>query len=223
MMDTVNVLLLSHPGSAAELAQINEINPACVKISSAEGPRTMDASIAILSWRWDMLKGSSLDEMRSVTSPKVVRFIERARALGFQWAWCDYTTVPQFAEDKDELMRHIQSSRTLYQRCTVIVVDVVEVWPGLSVPSLDFQTRLWIAAEKVRARDAAEKVRAHLPIPCASSFASPPVTPTHRRQSAVLTNPNVTLATYVQLTRLTHMSIALLIEAPWSPETGCAP
>ncbi|KAJ1623431.1 hypothetical protein T492DRAFT_1054931 [Pavlovales sp. CCMP2436] len=186
MMDTVNVLLLSHPGSAEELAAIHELNPACVKISSADGPRTMNCSIAILSWRWDVLKGSSLDEMRGVVSPKVVHFIKLARKLGFKWAWCDYATVPQFAEDRNELMRHIQSSRTLYQKCTIVVVDVVEVWPGISVPTMDFQTRLWIAAEK----------------------------------SAVLSNPNVSLGTYVQVSRLTQMTICLLIEAPWSPATG---
>eukprot|EP00300_Choanocystis_sp_HF-7_P041988 c8761_g1_i1.p1 GENE.c8761_g1_i1~~c8761_g1_i1.p1 ORF type:complete len:613 (+),score=151.86 c8761_g1_i1:35-1840(+) len=183
MKDTLNVLVLSHPGSAEDLAKVNELNPACVKISSPEGPGDLDGRIAILSWRWDVCKlpTYTLDDLRDVISPKVVRFIHKARALGFKWAWCDYATVPQFAKDKDELMRHIQSSRTLYQRCSVIVIDVEEVYPGLSIPTMDFQTRLWIAAEK----------------------------------SAVLSNPNVNIADYVQISRVNHNTIALGMLGTW--------
>lgn len=108
----------------------------------------LDGSIAVLSWRWDIRKEGSLDDMKPKVSQKVVAFIEQARALGFKWAWCDYATVPQFSSDNKLLMVHIHSSRVLYKRCSVLVLDVEPLVPGLAVPTMDFQTRLWIAAEK---------------------------------------------------------------------------
>lgn len=148
MMDTLNVLLLSHEGTAEDLARIHELNPANVKISAPEGPGRIDGSIAVLSWRWDLHKKDSLEDMADVVSQKVIKFIFKARDLGFKWAWCDYVTVPQYSDSSDELMKHIKASRTLYQRCSVLMVDVETVYPGLHVPSMDYQTRLWIAAEK---------------------------------------------------------------------------
>lgn len=166
----LNALLLSHPGSAEELSVVHESNPACVKLASAEGPHAIGPEIAVLSWRWDLVKlpSTTLEEAKRMRSDKIVRFIELARARGFRWAWVDWCVIPQFTGEKAELMMHVVGSRALYQKASVFVLDVEEVWPGLSVPTLDFQTRLWIAAEK----------------------------------SAVLSNPHVSIATYVQVSLL---------------------
>jgi hypothetical protein len=101
----------------------------------------------VLSWRWDITKGSSIEETRPLKSPKVVRFVKEARAKGFKYAWVDFATVPQHPCDVNETMVHVHASRSLYEHCMVIIVDLEPIFPGFEMVSLNYMERLWTTAE----------------------------------------------------------------------------
>eukprot|EP00052_Salpingoeca_macrocollata_P006967 m.56958 g.56958 ORF g.56958 m.56958 type:complete len:631 (-) comp15758_c0_seq4:62-1954(-) len=146
-LSTLNVLLLDSPKSDREMGRVCEYNDAHVQIGSAKGPGTVDARIAVLSWRWDVRKPATQEECKDIFSPKVEKFVNVARKQGFKWAWVDFATVPQYSKDKNELMNHVKGSRILYEEASVLLVDTVEVYPGLSIPTMDYMQRLWTTAE----------------------------------------------------------------------------
>eukprot|EP00039_Didymoeca_costata_P011151 m.154207 g.154207 ORF g.154207 m.154207 type:complete len:684 (+) comp15078_c0_seq4:176-2227(+) len=156
---TLNVLRLDGSASIDELAIVNELNKNTIKVDSDQGPGELDQRIAVLSYRWDIQKPKTLKEMAELRSKKAMQFLQEAKGLGFIYAWVDYTCVPQFADEgstsdedaaikKKMILKHIMCSRNLYENCSVFVVDLMEVYPGIRVPTMDFQTRLWINAEK---------------------------------------------------------------------------
>jgi hypothetical protein len=55
--------------------------------------------------------------------------------------------VPQYDDDVELVMNHVRASRIVYERCSVRMVDSIEVLPGLRLPTLDYMRRLWTTAE----------------------------------------------------------------------------
>ena len=145
------VLKLDTAATAEELAVVHEAQPVhhYTSIAAADGPGCLDGRVAALSWRWDIAKPATLEEACKLKpSPKIVEAIKRARALGLKWAWIDWAVVPQYSE-LSLILNHVRSSRFIYEKCTVILVDTVEVAPGLGlhIPTKDYMSRLWTTAE----------------------------------------------------------------------------
>lgn len=143
------MLRLDTPATAEELAVVHEMQPPEHLVSIAEGPGQLDERVGALSWRWDIAKPPTLAEAAKLPlSPKVVAAIKRARAMGLKWLWLDWCVVPQYSE-LSLILNHVRSSRFVYEKCTVLLVDVVEVAPdmGLFIPTKDYMSRLWTTAE----------------------------------------------------------------------------
>jgi hypothetical protein len=78
-----------------------------------------------------------LEESKHLRSSKVAKFVTLAKEKGFELAWCDFVTVPQFSTDRSLLMKHVIASRALYEECSVFLVDVEDVAGvnGVKIPS----------------------------------------------------------------------------------------
>jgi hypothetical protein len=99
-------------------------------------------------YRWDIMKPASVSEARALPpSPKIVRAIVEARRRGLHWLWVDWCTVPQYSSAGEEVLNHVRASRFVYERCTLLLADLVEIEPGLRVPTPDYVGRLWTTAE----------------------------------------------------------------------------
>jgi hypothetical protein len=152
----LNLLRIDNDDSVEELCKVCEVNPRTIPILEARGKDTpsellLGKDIAVLSWRWDLMKHAetTLEESKIMRSPKIMRFLEKARLRNFKLVWVDWMCIPQHPEGdvKATIMQHIKASRVLYERCTVLLVDLEEIYPGISLPSVDYMTRLWTTAE----------------------------------------------------------------------------
>jgi hypothetical protein len=133
------VYLLKLEGDIEELILVHEINQHVVKLGSPGAPDKLDERIVGLSWRWDIIKPNNLEDAKKIRSEKIRTFIKKARALGFQYAWVDWMCVPQYPDG--DIMAHVIGSRSIYEKCSILIVDKQEVVPGLAVPTLDYMSR----------------------------------------------------------------------------------
>jgi hypothetical protein len=154
----LNLLQIDNTDSPSDLVRVCEIQPRKINIVEIRGghhdtpsEQLLGPDIAVLSWRWDLTKTAqtTLQESAEMRSPKLQQFIIKARQRGFKLVWIDWCCIPQHPDGDvaSIIIQHIKASRVLYERCTIMLVDFVQVIPGLRIPSIDYMTRLWTTAE----------------------------------------------------------------------------